>query len=260
MGRFFWKTPPPPPHPPVACVELYDRRCRAVQAIAQWFERDFEGGVLAVWVTVLRLRVSGVVFSVAVEADARFTVRQESLLQLTGDRVVILKTSGLLWVSRSSSRSPGSLTASVRLHLTQLVMQHMYEAVCSTAPRTDLPLTPELEVSPYAENGLSPAPVSFQLQTVLAWVVRRDPRLIVQCQARFQVNLPLQVIRDPSLFDFVLYLCTDNQCMLRYPRQSRRSVVLCGCYTSPAPVWHVVSAGPVWVLAADHSYAMLQLV
>ena len=163
--------------------------------------------------------------------------------------------SGLVWVSQSSIQSQVYIHARVRQQISHIVLQCMHERVDSSLPMTD-GLSPDPSVSPYAENGPVAAPVPFSLQAVMAWVVRRDPRLAVTYRARFHVNLPPRVFRDPSPLEYVLSLCTDNQCMLQCPRQSRRAVVLCGCHTAPAPVWQVVTAGPGWVLAADHNYSM----
>ena len=241
-----------------ACVELYGRQCRAVRALEELMIRDLGFSVLAAWDTVLRLNRSGLVYWVAVEADVRFSERRATLSLLPGHQVVILTTSGLLWTSQSSPESPGYLTAHVRHQLSRLVLQRMHEGIDSSAPCVDR-LSPDPGLSPFAENGPVKAPVSDLLQAVMAWVVRRDPRLTVPYRAGYCVSLPPRVFRDPSPLDYVLYLCSANQCMHQYPRQSRRAVVLCGCDTRPAPVWQVVTAGLGWVLAADHNYSMPQL-
>ena len=241
-----------------ACVELYDRQCRTVVAVAEFMSRELDYNVLASWDTVLQLCKSEVVVWIAVEVDALFAVRKAALCRLPGQQVVVITVSGLLWVSQPSSRSPGYLSALVRQQLSKLVLQRMHEGVHRSEPHA-CSVVPDLSLSPFVENGLVSAPVLFQLQMVMAWVVRRDPRLVVAYRARYHVSLPSRVFRDPSPLDYVLFVCTDNQCMLQYPRQSRRSVVLCGCSTSPASVWHVVSAGLGWVLVADHNYSMPQL-
>ena len=220
--------------------------------------RELDYNVLASWDTVLQLCKSEVVVWIAVEVDALFAVRKAALCRLPGQQVVVITVSGLLWVSQPSSRSPGYLSALVRQQLSKLVLQRMHEGVHRSEPHA-CSVVPDLSLSPFVENGLVSAPVLFQLQMVMAWVVRRDPRLVVAYRARYHVSLPSRVFRDPSPLDYVLFVCTDNQCMLQYPRQSRRSVVLCGCSTSPASVWHVVSAGLGWVLVADHNYSMPQL-
>ena len=241
-----------------ACVELYDRQCRTVVAVAEFMSRELDYNVLASWDTVLQLCESEVVVWIAVEVDALSAVRKAALCRLPGQQVVVITVSGLLWVSQPSSRSPGYLSALVRQQLSKLVLQRMHEGVHRSEPHA-CSVVPDLSLSPFVENGLVSAPVLFQLQMVMAWVVRRDPRLVVAYRARYHVSLPSRVFRDLSPLDYVLFVCTDNQCMLQYPRQSRRPVVLCGCSSSPASVWHVVSAGLGWVLVADHNYSMPQL-
>eukprot|EP00670_Eutreptiella_braarudii_P026903 CAMPEP_0174378646 /NCGR_PEP_ID=MMETSP0811_2-20130205/122181_1 /TAXON_ID=73025 ORGANISM="Eutreptiella gymnastica-like, Strain CCMP1594" /NCGR_SAMPLE_ID=MMETSP0811_2 /ASSEMBLY_ACC=CAM_ASM_000667 /LENGTH=291 /DNA_ID=CAMNT_0015530919 /DNA_START=632 /DNA_END=1504 /DNA_ORIENTATION=+ len=219
-----------------ACVELYSRQCRAVRAVGEWLAPNHGFTVVAVWVTVLLVRRSGFTFWVAVEAETRVSERRASLCSMPGHQVVLLSMSGLMWVSQSSSQSPVYVHARVRHQLSHIVLQCMHERVDGSLPVTD-GLSLDLSLSPYAENGPVSAPVPFSLQVVMAWVVRRDPRLAETYRACFHVNLPPRVFHDPSPLEYVLFLSTDNQCMLQCPGQSRRAVVLCGCHTAPAPMW-----------------------
>ena len=100
-----------------ACVELYDRQCRTVVAVAEFMSRELDYSVLASWDTVVQLCKSEVVVWIAVEIDALFAVRKAALCGLPGQQVVVITVSGLLWVSQPSSRSPGYLSALVRQQL-----------------------------------------------------------------------------------------------------------------------------------------------
>ena len=82
-----------------ACVELYDRQCRTVVAVAEFMSREFDYNVLASWDTVLQLCKSEVAVGIAVEVDALFAVRKAALCRLPGQQVVVITVSGLLWVS-----------------------------------------------------------------------------------------------------------------------------------------------------------------
>ena len=113
---------------------------------------------------------------------------------------------GLVWVSQSSVQSQVYVHTRVRQRKTHIVLRYMYERVDSSLPDTD-GLSPELSLSPYAENGPVAAPVPFSQQAVMVWVVRRDPRLAVTYRVRFHVNLPPRVFRDPSPLQYVLSLC-----------------------------------------------------
>ena len=129
-----------------ARVEVYGRQCRAVLAIAEWMVRDLGFTILAVWDTVLRIRLSEVMFLVAVAMDVRLCERRASLCPLLGHQVVLLTTPGLLWICESSPKAPGYLLAHVRQQLSRLVLQRMHEGIDGSAPHTS-GLSPVLSLS-----------------------------------------------------------------------------------------------------------------
>ena len=212
--------------------------------------------VLVVWDTVVRLSISRLVHRVAVEADVRFSERRATLSMLSSHQVVIRTTSGLLWTSQLSPESAGYLTAHAGHQLSRLVLKCMHEGIGGSAHRVDR-LSPDLVLSPFAKNCPVTAPVSDLLQVAMAWVVRRDPRL--PCDVAYHASLRPRVFRHPSHLDYVLYLCSANECMHQYPRQSGRALLMCGCDTTLAHVWHAVTAGLGWVLILDHVYSMPQV-
>ena len=231
---------------------LYQRACRAMRSLVTSLG-DMEGvTALDHWDFIIRFQYRRKTCWLAVECDARVAERASGLAP--GGSHAVVAFSGLLWCAVNDPRLPHGLSADVRQRTVTVILRGMSDGTPSP-----LCLAPSLAhsagvPSPYYPVHYTPTSVSSRAQQVLAWLVRRDPRVVLRRAEGLCVNGPRRAYSPPVVRGYVVQVCDTQQCYLHEPPGPVPVQVVCTCGTEIAQPWQWAYAGLDWGAAADYRY------
>ena len=124
---------------------------------------------------------------------------------------------------------PHCLSADVRQRIVTVILRSMSDA--TPAPLCLPPPPPPpcriLWASPYFPVHYTPASVSSRAQQVLAWLVWRDPRVVLWRAEGLSVNIPRRTCGPPVVRGYVVQACDSQRCFLHEPPGSGPVQVVC---------------------------------
>ena len=175
-------------------------------------------------------------------------------------QALIWTLSGLQWSKVHDVSHSLYVPKSVRVQCARLVLQLMVRELSNLPAALPGLVARSGLCSPYAVQQSIPSRVPLLAQQVLAWVVWRDPRLVLTRREVFHVSIPHQTFRGRGLFEYTLLVCDPSICFLKEDISMDRLVVLCSCPRAPAAKWVDILVGPGWVVASDQHYPIALLV
>ena len=231
-----------------ACPALYVRACGALISCVDKLLSDIGWQVEATWDLVALLTRGSSVCWFAVEPNNTIAARQRALRQLGAAPHIVMSYSGLLWCSNTDVRHSHSDSAAVRAALATTVMRVMAEPIPLEPPV----LQDHPSKSPYIEQGVMCARASQKTQSVLGFLVRRDPRLVVWPGPKYSVHLPLRSHRVARRGEYHVHVCGPSRCALLDPPGATPQVVICTCATELWQPWQYVHVGASLCVASDY--------
>ena len=154
---------------------LYVRACGALISFVDTLMSDIGLQGKATWDLVAVLTHWSGECWFAVEPDNTRKAGQRALRQLGGAQHIVVSSSGLLWYSNTDVRHSHYVSAVMQAALATTVMHVMAEPVSLPPPV----LQDSQGKSPYIEQGVMSVGTSQKARSMLGFLVRRDPRLVV---------------------------------------------------------------------------------
>ena len=157
-----------------------------------------------------------------------------------GDQFLLLTHSGLIWYARNEPWDVVYVPMQHKKALLLCVLGHLADPAQLTVHDTlelhDITSSP----APYDRHGTRPLAASPRAQQVLAWFVRRDPRVVVSTVGQYAVNVPPTAFRVPQDPEYRILLGNRDHCLLSYPPSLPRLLVV---QVSP-PMVGAMEVGP----------------
>ena len=162
--------------------------------------------------------------------------------------------SGLLWCAVNDPRLTHNMSADTRQKIVTVVLRGMSDGTPSPMCLAPPLVFPAGMPSPYYPVHYTPSLVPSRAQQVLAWLVQRDPRVVLWQAEGLSVNVPRRTNGSPVARGYVVLVCDARRCRLHEPPGPVSAQVVCTCGTEIAQPWQWACAGLDWGVAADCRY------